>query len=78
VGDTCYTNLELAVKIAELMRKPLKYKLQDFHKDNPAHDIHYGLQNNNLKATGWKQFCSTEELLKQTIQWQQDHPEWIE
>lgn len=78
VGDTCYSNLELAVKIAYEMNKPLKYELQDFHKDNPAHDIHYGLQDNNLKATGWKQPVSTEESLANTIKWQDLHKEWIE
>lgn len=49
VSSTCLSNLELAEKIASLMDKKLKYKLQDFHKDNPAHDIHYGLENNKLK-----------------------------
>ncbi len=77
VGEKAYSNLELAELIAKLMGKPLKYKLQDFHKDNPAHDIHYGLQNNILKATGWEHPVSIEESLKEVIAWQQEHPEWM-
>lgn len=83
VGDTRYTNLELAQTIAKLMDKPLKYELKDFHKDNPAHDIHYGLQDNKLRPHGWKQPTTTEDSLKSTIDWQQgkEYPEdkeWLE
>lgn len=78
VGDICLTNLELAQEIAKLMGKPLKYKLVDFHKDNPAHDIHYGLEDNKLKKAGWKAPLTFEESLKKTIDWQQENKEWIE
>lgn len=77
VGDTCYNNLELAQKIAGLMNKKLKYEFVDFHKDNPAHDIHYGLQDNKLRASGWEQPVGTEESLKNTIKWQEENSEWI-
>lgn len=77
VGDECLSNLELAQEIADLMGKPLKYKLVDFHKDNPAHDIHYGLQDNKLRAAGWKQPQTFRESMKNTIEWQQEHPEWL-
>jgi len=55
------------------MGKELKYELQDFHKDNPAHDIHYGLENNKLN---WKP-QKLEKRLKEVIEWQTQHPEWI-
>jgi dTDP-D-glucose 4,6-dehydratase len=77
VGEKCLSNLELARSIADLMEKPFDYKLQDFHKDNPAHDIHYGLEDNNLRPRGWKQPLTFEESMKNTIQWQQEHPEWM-
>jgi dTDP-D-glucose 4,6-dehydratase len=77
VGDECLSNLEMAQSIAKLMGKELKYKMQDFHKDNPAHDIHYGLQNNNLKAIGWKQPMSFDDSMARTIKWQTENPEWI-
>ncbi len=78
VGDTWLSNLELAEVIADYMGKPLKYKMKDFHKDNPAHDIHYGLQDNKLRKTGWKQPESFEDSMKQTIKWQQENPEWLQ
>ena len=60
------------------MGKKLKYELVDFHKDNPAHDIHYGLQDNKLRASGWKQPKTFEESMGETIKWQQENQEWIE
>ena len=78
VGDTNYNNLELAETIARLMGKQLTYKLQDFHKDNPAHDIHYGLKDTKLRKAGWKQPVDTETSLKNVIEWQQRNKEWIQ
>lgn len=77
VGDECLSNLELAQKIATLMGKKLIYEMVDFHKDNPAHDIHYGLEDNKLRATGWKQPLTFDESMKNTIDWQMAHPEWM-
>jgi len=76
-GEKPYSNLELAEIISRIMGKSLKYELYDFHKDNPAHDIHYGLQNNNLKELGWKHPVSLEQSLKEVIEWQQLNKEWI-
>jgi dTDP-glucose 4,6-dehydratase len=77
VGEKPLTNLELAQLIADLMGKPLKYEYLDFHSYNPAHDIHYGLEDNNLRSSGWKQPLSLEESLKHVIEWQTENPEWI-
>ena len=76
VGDECLSNLELAEKIASIIGKPLTYETVDFHKENPAHDIHYGLENNNLRAI-WKQPLDFETSMKNVIDWQREHPEWI-
>lgn len=77
VGDECVSNLDLAKIIAELMGKPLKYKLVDFHRDNPAHDIHYGLDGGKLEKTGWKSPKSFKDSMRETIEWQQENKEWI-
>lgn len=76
VGDRCLSNLELAQIIADLMGKELDYRLVDFHRDNPAHDIHYGLEDNKLRKSGWQPPVSFEESMKNTIEWQQEHKEW--
>jgi len=75
VGERAVSNLELAQLIAGLMDKELKYEYLDFHSANPAHDIHYGLENNNLMD--WAQPLSLEESLKNVIDWQTEHREWI-
>ena len=77
VGEVCLSNLELAQKIAKIMGKELRYVLVDFHKDNFAHDIHYGLQDNKLRSSGWKQPKTFEESMAETIKWQQENKEWI-
>jgi dTDP-glucose 4,6-dehydratase len=77
VGERAFSNLEMAQTIAHLMGFRLDYRLQDFHHDNPGHDIHYGLQDNRLRASGWVPAESVEQSLESTIAWQADHPEWM-
>jgi dTDP-glucose 4,6-dehydratase len=77
VGEKPFTNMELAATIAWLMGKELNVELQDFHHENPAHDIHYGLQDNRLAAAGWKHSQPVEHWLESTINWSRDHPEWM-
>jgi dTDP-glucose 4,6-dehydratase len=77
VGAKPLDNLQLAKTIARLMGADFEYELQDFHRDNPAHDIHYGLQDNKLRPAGWKQPMSDDESFKQTIEWQKQNEEWM-
>lgn len=76
-GDKQLDNLELAQLIAKLMGKELKYKLVDSHTARPGHDPHYGLDSTKLYSLGWKPPLSFEESLKNTIDYQTAHPEWI-
>lgn len=76
-GDMQLDNLELAQKIATLMGKELKYKLVDSHSARPGHDPHYGLDSTKLYSLGWKSPHSLDESLKNTIDFQMEHPEWI-
>ena len=78
-GDKQVDNLELAQLIAKLMGKEdLKYKLVDFHKTRSGHDKHYGLNDEKIRSLGWKSPVDFENSLKNTIDWQMKHPEWIE
>lgn len=77
VGDRAYSNLELAQTIASIMGKELKYQIVDFHIDQPAHDIHYGLDGSKLTNAGWKPSKSLEECLKEVIDWQTNNKEWL-
>ncbi len=77
VGDAHMDNLEIAQAIARLMGKELKYKLVDFHSEQPGHDLHYGLDGTKLRELGWKSPVSFDESMKATIDWQLANPEWI-
>jgi dTDP-glucose 4,6-dehydratase len=78
VGDAQLDNLELAQTIADLMGKKLVFELVNFHADQPGHDLHYGLDGSLLAGMGWEAPMAFEESLKATIEWQVDHPEWLD
>jgi dTDP-glucose 4,6-dehydratase len=73
VGSACLDNLELATRIAGLLGKPLETRAVDFHRDNPAHDIHYGLSDNKLRAAGWSEPIGFDAALAQTVAWEEEH-----
>lgn len=76
-GDLQLDNLELAKKIAEKMGKELDYEMVDSHTTRPGHDPHYGLDNTKITDLGWKSPRSFDESLASTIEWQQNHEEWM-
>lgn len=78
VGDTLLDNLQLVKEIADLMEEEPKYRLVDFHSEQPGHDLHYGLDGSSLKKMGWKQPLGFKESMKNTIKWQQQNKKWIE
>ncbi len=78
VGDKQVSNLELVETIARLMGKKANIEMSYFHKDNPGHDLHYGLDGTELSNLGWKSPVQFEESLKNTIEWQQKNREWID
>lgn len=77
-GDKQVDNLELAQLIAKLMGKELRYKIVNFHKTRSGHDKHYGLNDDKIRALGWKSPVDFETSLKETIQWQTENKSWIE
>jgi dTDP-D-glucose 4,6-dehydratase len=74
-GNRAVDNLELARVIADLMHMPLDYELVDCHADNPAHDIHYGIQPDGVP--GWSCPTSFQADLSDTVRWHLEHPEWL-
>lgn len=78
-GDKQIDNQELVKLIAKLMGKEgtFKYELVDVHSTRPGHDPHYGLKADKIKELGWVAPISFEESLKNTIEWQTEHKEWI-
>lgn len=77
-GEREVDNLELALKIAGIMGKELKYRLVNFHADRPGHDTRYSLDGSKLFAMGWKLPVDFDHSLEKTVKWTLQHPEWLE
>jgi dTDP-glucose 4,6-dehydratase len=71
------TNLELARQAAEIVGKPLRYELADFHSARPGHDPHYGLDGAKLAGLGWEPPVGFGDSLTRTVRWMLSHPEWL-
>lgn len=78
VGQQEIDNLTLAKLIAEILGKPLKYEMVDFHSSRPGHDLRYGLDGSKLRSLGWEPPVSFMDSLEKTVMWFKDHPEWLE
>jgi len=70
VGSVCLDNLTLAQDIAAITGEQLNVRMVEFHAHNPAHDMHYGLEDNKLRAAGWSEPIGFEAGLKQTVAWE--------
>lgn len=77
VGEREIDNLEMAQMIADIIGKPLKYEIIDFHSSRPGHDLRYALDGGKIAATGWKAPFSLEESLKRTVEWTMENREWL-
>ena len=78
VGPDRVSNLQLAQNVAELVGRPLKYELVDFHSARPGHDPHYGLDPDKLTMAGWKPPVPLAESLARTVRWSLTNPEWLQ
>jgi len=77
VGSKRIDNLTLARSIATMLGQALEYDFIDFHSARPGHDRHYGLSGHKLASLGWEPTSSFDEMLKKTITWTKEHPEWL-
>ena len=78
VGQKEVDNLALAQLIAEIIGKPLKYEMVDFHSTRPGHDLRYALDGGLMKNLGWEPPVDFETSLKKTVEWTLNHPQWLE
>lgn len=77
VGEKEIDNLTLAKMIAEIVGKPLNYKLVDFHSERPGHDLRYALCGDKLASMGWVPPATFEESLESTVRWTLDNRRWL-
>lgn len=69
VGEREIDNLQLALRIAEIVGKPLNYELVDFHSSRPGHDLRYALDGSLIAKLGWTMPSNFDETLTKTVQW---------
>ena len=70
-------NLELALEIAAIIGKPLKYELTGWDvKGRPGHDPHYGLDVGKLTGSAGNPRRLPREPGR-TVRWTLAHPAWL-
>lgn len=77
VGDREVNNLDLAMYIADVLNKELKYEMVDFHSSRPGHDLRYALDGKKMFDLGWKSPLDLRKSLKNTILWTTAHKNWL-
>ena len=83
-GSNEWTNIDLVLKICQIMDKKLNRKepaenLITFVKDRAGHDLRYAIDSSKIQnELGWKPEHSFEEALEKTIDWYLENEEWLE
>ena len=77
VGGKQISNLDMALLIAKIMGKKLKYEMVDANTSRPGHDAFYGLSGEKLRNYGHEFPNTLEESLKHTIEWTMKNPRWV-
>ena len=66
-GDTEHSNLAVALKIAEMLDRPLRYELVSFVPNRPRHDQRYSVSWTKLAQLGWEPLVSLEDGLAEAL-----------
>jgi len=77
VGEKEIDNLTLAKLIAQVIGKPLRYEMVDFHSSRPGHDLRYALDGSKLKSLGFSYPKTFEQSLEKTISWSLENRKWL-
>jgi len=79
VGKTELSNLDLAEKIAEIMKIPLSYQLIDVNSSRPGYDLRYGMDGYRLEDAGYNFPVPFDESLEKTVNWhlKRENQEWL-
>lgn len=76
VGPEEVNNLELAQMIANIIGKPLKYELLNFHSSRPGHDLRYAISGDRLAKLGWVPKQSLRQRISDVIDWTVKNSDW--
>ena len=72
VGEREGSNLDMVLRIGEILGRTPKYKLVDFHSSRPGHDLRYALDGTRLRTMGWDPPKAFDQSLRQTVEWTTD------
>ena len=76
-GNNERQNIDIVKLILSVMGKP--ESLITFVRDRPGHDRRYAIDASRLRRElGWVPVTSFEEGIRSTIQWYEQHPEWVD
>jgi len=64
-----YDCLELAGAVAKIMGVNFKYRLVDFHKMRPGHDLRYALDSSKIHDLGWHEPLGFNQMLNKCVSW---------
>lgn len=78
IPGTCEVdNLDMALRIAQLVGKPLEYELIDFHSSRPGHDLRYALDGSKIENLGILTHGDFDEQLSKTVSWYLENKDWL-
>lgn len=77
VGELELNNLELALMVAEIIGKELKYRLVPSKSARPGYDMRYALDGSKISGEGWKPPIPFRRGLEEIIRWTMDNPWWL-
>ena len=76
-GEEEISNLNLALRISEIMQKEFHYKLVGLPESRPGHDLRYALDGSKLNRLGWNLEGNFYINLGKTVSWYLSHSEWL-
>jgi dTDP-glucose 4,6-dehydratase len=77
VGECEVDNLALAKMIAEVVGRPLKHELVDFHSERPGHDLRYALDGTKLRDGNFEYPLNLKQSIERTVKWYLQNKEWL-
>jgi dTDP-glucose 4,6-dehydratase len=74
-GEKEVSNLELVQIIADVLQKPFRYKMINYHGSRPGHDLRYALDSSKLLSSGFSYPKGFEDSVEKLVHWYMDSPE---
>lgn len=77
VGEREVDNLEMVIRVSDIIGLEPRTELTSFHASRPGHDLRYALDGTKLIEAGWQRPIPFEESLKALVEWTLNHPIWV-